>query len=102
MWFGIFQVKHKLLLEKECQLRDLEDKLGEYITALAFQKTVKKTRMLELYTAVISVQALLFEQLSTSKTLSKLECIQILEAHNPVSNEVVTRKIPVRRQQLSQ
>lgn len=48
--------------------------------------------MLELYTAIISVQALLFEQLSTSKTLSKLECIQILEAHNPVSNEVVKRK----------
>ncbi|OPJ70909.1 limbin isoform A [Patagioenas fasciata monilis] len=82
------KVKHKLLLEKECQLRDLENKLGEYITALAFQKTVKKTRMLELYTAIISVQALLFEQLSTSKTLSKLECIQILEAHNPEVEEL--------------
>ncbi|NWQ76222.1 LBN protein, partial [Columbina picui] len=81
------KVKQKLLLEKECHLRDLEDKLGEYITALAFQKTVKKTRMLELYTAVISVQALLFEQLSMSKTLSKLECIQILEAHNPEIEE---------------
>ncbi|NWX10574.1 LBN protein, partial [Caloenas nicobarica] len=82
------KVKHKLLLEKECQLRDLEDNLGEYITALAFQKTVKKTRMLELYTAVISVQALLFEQLSMSKTLSKLECIQILEAHSPEIEEL--------------
>ena len=81
-----------MLLEKQCQLHDLENKLGEYIAALAFQKTGKKSKMLELYTAIISVQALLFEQLSTSKTLSKLECIQILEAHNPVSNEVVKSK----------
>lgn len=81
-----------MLLEKECQLRDLENKLGEYIASLAFQKAVKKSKTLELYTAIISIQALLFEQLSMSKTLSKLECIQILEAHNPVSNEVVKRK----------
>ncbi|XP_051474957.1 limbin isoform X2 [Apus apus] len=82
------KVKNELLLEKECQLHDLEDKLGEYIASLAFQKTVKKSRMLELYTAIISVQALLFEQLSMSKTLSKLECIQILEAHNPEIEEL--------------
>ncbi|NXT58008.1 LBN protein, partial [Pluvianellus socialis] len=82
------KVNYKLLLERECHLRDLENKLGEYIASLAFQKTVKKSRMLELYTAVISVQALLFEQLSTSKTLSKLECIQILEAHNPEIEEL--------------
>lgn len=81
-----------MLLEKDCQLRDLENKLGEYIASLQFQKTVKKIKMLELYTAIISVQALLFEQLSMSKTLSKLECIQILETHNPVSNEVVRKK----------
>ncbi|NXG61629.1 LBN protein, partial [Hemiprocne comata] len=82
------KVSNELLLEKECQLHDLEDKLGEYIASLAFQKTVKKSRMLELYTAIISVQALLFEQLSVSKTLSKLECIQILEAHNPEIEEL--------------
>ncbi|XP_065515598.1 limbin isoform X3 [Lathamus discolor] len=85
---SLSKVKHQLLLEKECQLRDLESKLGEYIAALAFQKTVKKSKMLELYTAIISVQALLFEQLSTSKALSKLECIQILEAHNPEIEEL--------------
>ncbi|KFP13180.1 Limbin, partial [Egretta garzetta] len=62
--------------------------LREYIASLAFEKTVKKSKMLELYTAIISVQALLFEQLSTSKTLSKLECIQILEAHNPEIEEL--------------
>nr|XP_009934670.1 PREDICTED: limbin [Opisthocomus hoazin] len=64
------------------------DNLSKYIASLAFQKTVKKSKMLELYTAIGSVQALLFEQLSTSKTLSKLECIQILEAHNPEIEEL--------------
>ncbi|NXC26202.1 LBN protein, partial [Campylorhamphus procurvoides] len=82
------KIKYELQLEKECHLRDLENKLGEYIASVAFQKTLKKSKMLELYTAIINVQALLFEQLSTSKTLSKLECIQILEAHNPEIEEL--------------
>lgn len=81
-----------MLLERQHELHDLENNLGEYIASVAFQKTVKKSKMLELCSAAINVQALLFEQLNTSKTLSKLECIQILEAHNPVSNEVVKRK----------
>ncbi|XP_035747016.1 limbin [Egretta garzetta] len=80
-------------LNKSCDFRaDKRQKetqvAREYIASLAFEKTVKKSKMLELYTAIISVQALLFEQLSTSKTLSKLECIQILEAHNPEIEEL--------------
>ncbi|XP_041909404.1 limbin isoform X9 [Corvus kubaryi] len=82
------RIKYELQLEKECHLRNLENKLGEFIASVAFQKTVKKSKMLELYTAIINVQALLFEQLNTSKTLSKLECIQILEAHNPEIEEL--------------
>ncbi|NWW66263.1 LBN protein, partial [Ifrita kowaldi] len=82
------RIKYKLQLERECHLHNLESKLGEYIASLAFQKTVKKSKMLELYTAIINVQTLLFEQLNASKTLSKLECIQILEAHNPEIEEL--------------
>ncbi|XP_017583127.1 PREDICTED: limbin isoform X9 [Corvus brachyrhynchos] len=82
------RIKYELQLEKECHLRNLENKLGEFIASVAFQKTVKKSKMLELHTAIINVQALLFEQLNTSKTLSKLECIQILEAHNPEIEEL--------------
>ncbi|NWU95890.1 LBN protein, partial [Upupa epops] len=84
----INKVKYELLLEQEGQLRDLENKLGEYIASSAFQKTVKRAKMLELYTAITGVQALLFEQLSRSKTPSKLESIQILEAHNPEIEEL--------------
>ncbi|XP_032915358.1 limbin isoform X3 [Catharus ustulatus] len=82
------RIKYELQVEKECHLRNLENKLGEYIASLAFQKSVKKSKMLEMYTAVMNVQALLFEQLNTAKTLSKLECIQILEARNPEIEEL--------------
>ncbi|NXN85509.1 LBN protein, partial [Bombycilla garrulus] len=81
-------IKYELQLEKKRHLHNLENRLGEYIASVAFQKTVKKSQMLDLYTAVINVQALLFEQLNTSKTLSKLECIQILEAHYPEIEEL--------------
>ncbi|NXO00285.1 LBN protein, partial [Rhinopomastus cyanomelas] len=82
------KVKYELLLEKEGQLHDLENKLGEYIASSAFRKTVKRSKTLELYTAITSVEALLFEELTRSKTQSKLECIQILEAHNPETEEL--------------
>ncbi|OXB56276.1 hypothetical protein ASZ78_011427 [Callipepla squamata] len=82
------KVNYELLLEKDCQIRDLENKLGEYIASLEFQKSVKKCKMLELYCAIISVQALLLENLSMSRTLTKSECIQILEAHNPEIEEL--------------
>ncbi|NXG46415.1 LBN protein, partial [Psilopogon haemacephalus] len=82
------KVQQEVVLEREHQLHDLENNLGEYIASLAFQKAVKKSQMLELYGAAINIQALLFEQLNTSKTLSKLECIQILEAHYPEIEEL--------------
>ncbi|KGL80905.1 Limbin, partial [Tinamus guttatus] len=85
---NVNKVKYELQLEKENQLQDLGNKLGEYIASLQFQKTIKKTKMWERHRAIINVQALLFEQLTTSKTLSKLECIQILEAHNPEIEDV--------------
>lgn len=71
----------------------LENKLGEYVAALQFQKTDKKSKTLERYAAIISVQALLLEHLSASKILSKSECTQILEAHSPVSNSIMRREI---------
>ncbi|KAM9143102.1 limbin isoform 2-T2 [Pangshura tecta] len=82
------KVRNELLLEKENQLHSRENKLGESIAALQFQKTDKKSKTLEIYTAIISVQALLLEELSTSKILSESECTQILEAHNPEIEEL--------------
>ncbi|NWI20780.1 LBN protein, partial [Crypturellus soui] len=85
---NVNKVNYELQLEKENQLQDLENKLGEYIAALQFQKSIKKSKMWERHRAIINVQALLFKQLTTSKTLSKSECIQILEAHNPEIEDV--------------
>ncbi|XP_067412507.1 limbin isoform X2 [Emydura macquarii macquarii] len=82
------KVHNELLLEKEHQLHAQENKLGEYIASIQFQKTDKKYKTLEIYTAIISVQALLLEELSTSKLLSESECTQILEAHNPEIEEL--------------
>ncbi|XP_023962640.2 limbin isoform X2 [Chrysemys picta bellii] len=82
------KVHNELLLEKEHQLHSRENKLGESIAALQFQKTDKKSKTLEIYTAIISVQALLLEELSTSKILSESECTHILEAHNPEIEEL--------------
>ncbi|CAM4668379.1 unnamed protein product [Lepidochelys kempii] len=82
------KVHNELLLEKEHQLHSRENKLGESIAAVQFQKTDKKSRTLEIYTAIISVQALLLEELSTSKILSESECTQILEAHSPEIEEL--------------
>ncbi|XP_074922264.1 limbin [Chelonoidis abingdonii] len=85
---NLSKVHNELLLEKENQLHSRENKLGELIAALQFQKTDKKSKTLEIYTAIISVQALLLEELSTSKILSESECTQILEAHNPEIEEL--------------
>ncbi|XP_031444227.1 limbin [Phasianus colchicus] len=85
---NLTKANYELLLEKDCQIHNLENKLGEYIASLEFQKSVKKCKMLELYAAIINVQALLLENLSMSKTLSKSECIQILKANNPEIEEL--------------
>ncbi|XP_043400594.1 limbin isoform X6 [Chelonia mydas] len=85
---NLSKVHNELLLEKEHQLHSRENKLGESIAAVQFQKTDKKSRTLEIYTAIISVQALLLEELSTSKILSESECTQILEAHSPEIEEL--------------
>ncbi|KAM7168797.1 limbin isoform 2-T2 [Macrochelys suwanniensis] len=82
------KVHNELLLEKEHQLHSRENKLGESIAALQFKKTDEKSKTLEIYTAIISVQALLVEELSTSKILSESECTHILEAHNPDIEEL--------------
>uniref|UniRef100_A0A8C8S2F8 EvC ciliary complex subunit 2 n=1 Tax=Pelusios castaneus TaxID=367368 RepID=A0A8C8S2F8_9SAUR len=82
------KVHDELLLESEHHLHARENKLGEYIASIQFQKNDKKSKTLEIYTAIISVQALLLEELSTSKTLSESECTQILEAHNPEIEEL--------------
>ncbi|KAJ6652659.1 hypothetical protein lerEdw1_011204, partial [Lerista edwardsae] len=78
----------ELRLEREHQLQALENKLGEYIASLQFQRTAKIPKTLECCVALIQLQALLLEELSTSKTMTKLDCVEILEQSSRVSNKV--------------
>lgn len=67
------------------QLEAQEGRFAESLVALQFQKAAGAARTLWAYTALLSVQHLLLEELSESETLTKAACAQILESHSPVS-----------------
>ncbi|XP_068926120.1 limbin isoform X2 [Petaurus breviceps papuanus] len=82
------KVHRELLLERVYQLKALEDKLGEYVTSVQLHKVTKKWKTREVYTALSTVQGLLLEELSTSETMTKSACTQILESHSPEIEEL--------------
>ena len=57
----------------------------ESLVSLQFQKVARAARTLGAYTALLSLQDLLLEELSESETLTKAACAQVLESHSPVS-----------------
>lgn len=67
------------------QLEAQEARFAESLVALQFQKATRAARTLRAYTALLSVQDLLLEELSESETLTKAACAQILDSHSPVS-----------------
>lgn len=79
------QVRAELLRERVQQLEAQEARFAESLVALQFQKAAGAARTLWAYTALLSVQHLLLEELSESETLTKAACAQILESHCPVS-----------------
>uniref|UniRef100_A0A6I8P8V3 EvC ciliary complex subunit 2 n=1 Tax=Ornithorhynchus anatinus TaxID=9258 RepID=A0A6I8P8V3_ORNAN len=78
----------ELLLERGRQVKAQENKLGEYIAALQFQKADKKSETFEIYTTLLSVQGLLLEELSMSETLTDSACAQILESRSSEIEEL--------------
>ncbi|XP_020847918.1 LOW QUALITY PROTEIN: limbin [Phascolarctos cinereus] len=82
------KVHRELLLERVYQLKAQEDKLGEYVTSVQLHKVTKKWKTREVYTALSTVQGLLLEELSTSETMTKSACTQILESHSPEIEEL--------------
>uniref|UniRef100_A0A4X2LUK7 EvC ciliary complex subunit 2 n=1 Tax=Vombatus ursinus TaxID=29139 RepID=A0A4X2LUK7_VOMUR len=82
------QVHRELLLERVYQLKAQEDKLGEYVTSVQLHKVTKKWKTREAYIALSTVQGLLLEELSTSETMTKSACTQILESHSPEIEEL--------------
>ncbi|XP_074087694.1 limbin [Macrotis lagotis] len=82
------KVHKELLLERIYQLKAQEDKLGEYVTSVQLHKVTKKWKTREIYTTLSTVQGLLLEELSTSETMTKSACTQILESHSPEIEEL--------------
>uniref|UniRef100_A0A452VEB4 EvC ciliary complex subunit 2 n=1 Tax=Ursus maritimus TaxID=29073 RepID=A0A452VEB4_URSMA len=79
------KVRGELLRERVQQLEAQEAHFVESLVSLQFQKVAGMAKTLWAYTALLSVQDLLLEELSESETLTKLACEQILGSHSPVS-----------------
>ncbi|XP_077606510.1 limbin [Crocuta crocuta] len=75
------KVRGELLRERMQQLEAQEARFAESLVSLQFQKAARTAQTLWAYTALLSIQDLLLEELSESETLTKLACEQILGSH---------------------
>ncbi|XP_045430175.1 limbin isoform X2 [Pipistrellus kuhlii] len=82
------KVRAELRRERVQQLEAQEGRFAEALVALQFQKAARAARTLRAYTALLSVQDLLLEELSDSDTLTKAACAQILDSHSPELQEL--------------
>ncbi|XP_032110054.1 limbin isoform X2 [Sapajus apella] len=76
------KVRGELLQERVQRLEAQEGGFAQSLVALQFQKAARVTETLSAYTALLSIQDLLLEELSASETLTKSACVQILESHS--------------------
>ncbi|XP_006874203.1 PREDICTED: limbin [Chrysochloris asiatica] len=77
------KVRAELLRERVQQLDSQKQSFAESVVSLQFQKAAKSTKTLSAYTALLSIQELLLDELSKSETLTKSACAQILGSHTP-------------------
>ncbi|XP_044082163.1 limbin isoform X4 [Neovison vison] len=82
------KVRGELLRERVQQLEAQEARFAESLVSLQFQKAARMATTLWAYTALLSIQDLLLEELSESETLTKLACEQILGSHSPELQEL--------------
>lgn len=78
-------MRGELLRERVQRLEAQEGRFAEALVALQFQKAARATEALSAFTALLSIQGLLLEELRESETLSQAACGQILQSHSPVS-----------------
>uniref|UniRef100_A0A2K5M0U0 EvC ciliary complex subunit 2 n=1 Tax=Cercocebus atys TaxID=9531 RepID=A0A2K5M0U0_CERAT len=76
------KVRGELLRERVQRLEAQEGGFAQSLVALQFQKAARITETLSAYTALLSIQDLLLEELSASEMLTKSACTQILESHS--------------------
>ncbi|XP_045330548.1 limbin isoform X4 [Leopardus geoffroyi] len=82
------KVRGELLRERVQHLEAQEARFAESLASQQFQKAARIAKTLWAYTALLSVQDLLLEELSESETLTKLACEQILGSHSPELQEL--------------
>ncbi|XP_060004508.1 limbin [Lagenorhynchus albirostris] len=82
------KVRGELLRERVQQLEAQEGCFAESLVSLQFQKAARMAKTLWAYTALLTIQDLLLEELSASETLTKSACTQILESHSPELQEL--------------
>uniref|UniRef100_A0A8P0T5J8 EvC ciliary complex subunit 2 n=2 Tax=Canis lupus TaxID=9612 RepID=A0A8P0T5J8_CANLF len=82
------QVRGELLRERVQRLEEQEARFAESLVSLQFQKAARTAKTLWAYTALLSTQDLLLEELCESETLTKLACEQILGSHSPELQEL--------------
>ncbi|XP_066136876.1 limbin isoform X3 [Saccopteryx bilineata] len=82
------KVRGELLRERVQQLEAQEGHFAESLVSLQFQKAARAATTLWAYTALLSIQDLLLEELSESETLTKSACAQILGSHSPELQEL--------------
>ncbi|KAI5945885.1 Limbin [Manis javanica] len=82
------KVRGELLRERRQQLEAQEGRFAEALVSLQFQKATRTVKTLWAYTALLSVQDLLLQELGESETLTKSACARILESHSPELQEL--------------
>ncbi|KAK2505483.1 hypothetical protein MC885_007507 [Smutsia gigantea] len=85
------KVRGELLRERRQQLEAQEGCFAEALVSLQFQKATRMGKTLSAYTALLSIQDLLLEELGESETLTKSSCTRILESHSPELRELERR-----------
>ncbi|XP_046279434.1 limbin isoform X1 [Marmota monax] len=77
------KVRGELLRERVQRLEAQEGRFAESLVAVQFQKAARAAETLSAFTALLSIQGLLLEELRESETLSQAACGQILQSHSP-------------------
>ncbi|XP_041052424.1 limbin-like [Carcharodon carcharias] len=71
----------ELLHQRANQMKDLEESLGTCMASVQLCKAEKQVSALEIHTAILNLQTLLLEELSTAGSVSMSECTQTVQAH---------------------
>ncbi|XP_048400575.2 limbin-like isoform X2 [Stegostoma tigrinum] len=74
-------VHAELLQQKANQMKDLEESLGVCMASIQLCRAEKQVSVLEIHTAVLNLQALLLDELSTAGSVPQSECVQIAQEH---------------------